>query len=146
MQLFYRLVRFPVIRRFIERCRVIDIRQSLTTMLIFLLLSFFTSAVVNILLPILFTRNSPSSLSTSSLSLLTSSHVFFPSDLTSLQCSSQSKSELQTHRTREGTSNSEKKYTKDQSTHTNVSSGKKGYSSFDFHSYSKCFPFIQIFD
>jgi Fic family protein len=93
-------------------------------MCLFLLLSFFTSIVINVLIPILLTKTSPPSITSSSLSLLTSSHIFFPSDSTSVQCSSQKSHELQAHHPQKESSNTERKYTKDPSKEKNVSSGK----------------------
>ncbi len=125
MPLFYPIVIRHVLHRLRERCHLIDLRHSLTTMCLFLLLSFFTSIVINILLPILFikTSRSPSS-SSSSLSLLPSSHIFFPPDLTSLQCSPQKNHELQAHYPQQESINSKRKYTKDQSKQKNISRGK----------------------
>jgi hypothetical protein len=112
MPLFYPIVIRHVLHRVRERCHLIDLRHSLTTMCLFLLLSFFT----------LFIKTSPSS--SSSLSLLPSSHIFFPPDLTSLQCSPQKNHELQAHYPQQESINSERKYTKDQSKQKNVSRGK----------------------
>ena len=122
MPLFYPIVIRHVLHRLVERCFSIDVRQSLITMCLFLLLSFFTSIVINVLLPYLLFKPSPSSIS-SSLSLLTSSHIFFPPDLTSVQCSPPKTHELQTHYPPGEPLNSERKYTKDQSKQKNVSRG-----------------------
>ncbi len=122
MPLFYPIVIRHVLHRIRERCHLIDFRHSLTTMCLFLLLSFFTSIVINILIPILFIKTSPSL--SSSLSLLPSSHIFFPSDLTSLQCSPQKNHELQAHYPQQESINSKRKYIKDQSKQKNVSRGK----------------------
>ncbi|CAF1233751.1 unnamed protein product [Rotaria sp. Silwood1] len=129
MSLIYRIVQCRILQSFVERWRSIDFRQSLMTMCLFLLLSFITSITLNILIPILFIKKSPSSISlssssslSSSLSLLTSSHVFFPSDLTSLQCSSQQNHGLQRHHAEEKSLNTKQKYTKDQSKQKNISS------------------------
>jgi len=128
MPLFYPIVIRHVYHRFIERWYSIDVRQSLTTLCLFLLLSFFTSIVINVLVPILFIKISPKSISSSSssssLSLFTSSHVFFPSGVTSLQCSSQQNHELQAHHPQQESLNTKRKYTKDQTKQKNVSSGK----------------------
>jgi fido (protein-threonine AMPylation protein) len=68
--------------------------------------------------------SSPSISSSSSLSLFTSSHIFFPPDLTSVQCSSPKNHELQAHYPQKEPSDAERKYTKDPSNEKNVSSGK----------------------
>jgi hypothetical protein len=79
--------------------------------------------VVNILLPILFVKiSSPSS--SSSLSLLPSKHIFFPSDSTSLQCSLPKTHELQAHHPSPESIHSERKYTKDPLERKNISRGK----------------------
>jgi hypothetical protein len=119
-----------VIRRFVEGCYSFDIRRPLTTLCLFLLLSFFTSIVINILIPFLFFKTSPSIISSSSLSLLSSSHIFFPSDSTSLQCTPKKNQELQTHDQHQDLLNTQRKYTKDQSKQKNVSSGKLNFDLF----------------
>ncbi|CAF1255178.1 unnamed protein product [Adineta ricciae] len=127
MTLFYRIIFRRSFHRLAQCCPSIDVRQSLTTLCLFLLLSFTTTIIVNILIPHLLIKvSSPPfssiSSSSSSLSLLTSRHVFFPAGVTSVQCSSAKKNELQAqHRQREP-SNTERKYTKDQIKEKNVSS------------------------
>jgi hypothetical protein len=80
MPLIYPLV----IRYLMERCSSIGLLpQSLTKMCCFLLLSFFTTIVVNFLVPFFILKTSPSSIS--SLSLLSSSHIFFPSNFISFE-------------------------------------------------------------
>ncbi|CAF3581980.1 unnamed protein product [Rotaria socialis] len=133
MPFIHRTVQNPVVRRLIERCRTIDIRQSLATLCLFLILSFFTSGIINVLLHVLYKKNSPSSISSSSLSLFRTSHIFFPSDSTSLQCSSPQNSELQTHSSHEKSLNTERKYTKDQSKHSNISSDLRQEAETSLH-------------
>ncbi len=129
MPLLYPIIMRHVLHRFVERCHSIDLRYSLSTLCLFLCLSFFTSIVINILIPILLIKissppPSPSSLSSSSLSVFPSRHIFFPSDLTSLQCSPQKTHELQAHYPQQESLNTKRKYTKDQSKQKNVSRGK----------------------
>jgi len=119
MPLFYPIVIRHVLHRFVERCYSIDLRHSLTTMCLFLLLSFFTSIVINILIPILFIKTSSLS---SSVGFLPSRHVFFPPDITSLQCSTQKNHELQTHYPQQESINIKRKYTNDPSKQKNISS------------------------
>jgi hypothetical protein len=76
MPLIYPLI----IRHLMDRCYSIDIRQSLLTLCFFLLLSFFTTIIINILLPHFILNTSQLSISSSSLT-----HIFFPSDLISVQ-------------------------------------------------------------
>lgn len=121
----------------LERFHSIDLRHSLTTFCLFFLLSLLTSTIVNLLIPILFLKlslppSSPPATSSSSLSLLSSKHVFFPSDITSLQCSSGKNHELQTHDSQQALSPSERKYTKDPLKRKNISSGKDILSSWFF--------------
>ena len=120
------------LRRFIERCRSIDLRQPLTTICLFLFLSFFTSIIVQMLKPTLLIKTfSPSVLSSSSssLSLFSSSHIFFPSDSTSLQCSSMPKRESRAHNSPGKFANTKRKYTKNRSRQKNVSNGKFSFIS-----------------
>ena len=129
MTLFYRIIFRRSFHRLAQCCPSIDIRQSLTTLCLFLLLSFTTTIIVNILIPHLLIKISSPPLSSisspsSSLSLLTSSHVFFPAGVTSVQCSSAKKNELQAQHRQRQPSNTERKYTKDQIKEKNVSSGK----------------------
>ena len=111
----------------LERFHSIDLRHSITTFCLFFLLSLLTSTIVNLLIPILFLKPSsppsPLASSSSSLSLLSSKHVFFPSDITSLQCSSGKNHELQTHDPQQALSPSQRKYTKDPLKRKNISSG-----------------------
>jgi hypothetical protein len=86
----------------------------------FLLLSFFTTIVINILLPSFLSKTS----SSSSLSLLASSHIFFPSDLISLPYSQQDHHELQTHYQGQELLDKKRTYTQHHSKQTNISSGK----------------------
>ncbi len=145
MPLAYPVVIRHVLHRLVERFHSIDFRHSLTTICLFLFLSFFTSIIVNILLPILFIKNNfPSSSSSSSLSVLPSKHVFFPSDLTSLQCSSPKHHELQAHYHQQVSINSQRKYTQDPSKRKNISRGKNFIYSSSILSFV-CFLF-KIFD
>lgn len=118
---------YPVItRHLMELSSSIDIRRSLLKMCCFLLLSFFTTIFVNILLPNFILKISPSS---SSLSLLSSSsHIFFPSDLISIQYNHH---ELQTD-----FQGKKRTYTKDYSKEKNISRGNVTNTSsdnFNFH-------------
>ncbi|CAF3763130.1 unnamed protein product [Adineta steineri] len=126
MPLVYPIIIRHGFRRLVERCYSIDFRQSLTTLCLFFLLSLCTSIIINVLLPILLIKISPTSLqpptSSSSLSLFTSSHIFFPAGVTSLQCTSQKTHELQAHNPQQESLNKERKYTKDQAKQKNVSS------------------------
>jgi hypothetical protein len=106
MPLIYPLVT----RHLMERCSSIDIRQSLIKMCCFLFLSFFTTIVINILIPILIFKTSPSSIS-----LLTSNHIYFPSDLISLQYHHELQMNFQ---------GKKRTYTKDHSKEKNISYGK----------------------
>lgn len=129
MTLFYRIIFRRSFHRLTQYYPSIDIRQSLTTLCLFLLLSFITTIIVNVLIPHLLIKVSSPTLSsisssTSSLSLLTYRHVFFPAGVTSVQCSSAKKNELQAQHHQREPSNTERKYTKDQSKEKNVSSGK----------------------
>jgi hypothetical protein len=95
---------YPLIIRYLmEPCSSIGFSQSLKKMCFFLLLSFFTTIVINIFLPFFISKHSP--LSISSISLL-ATHNFFSSDLISF--------ELQTEK---------RNYIKNQSKQTNVSNG-----------------------
>ncbi|CAF0837348.1 unnamed protein product [Adineta steineri] len=100
-----------------ERCSSIELRRSLSKMCLLLLLSFFTTIIINILLPsfISKTQTSPS------VSLLASSHIFFPSDLIPLHYSQQHHHELQTHYEKQDLSDKRRSYIKDQSQQKNVS-------------------------
>jgi hypothetical protein len=109
MPLIYPLVT----RHLMERRSSIDVRQSLIKMCCFLFLSFFTTIVINILIPILIFKTSPSSIS-SSLSLLTSNHIYFPSNLISLQY----------HELQMNFQGKKRTYTKDHSKEKNISCGK----------------------
>lgn len=126
MPLSYPILIRHVLRRLVERCYSINLRHSLTTMCLFLCLSLFTSIIINILIPILFFKSSsPRPTPTSSLSVLSSKHIFFPSDLTSLQCSPPKNHELQAHYPDQESLNIKRKYTKDPLEQKNISSGKK---------------------
>ncbi|CAF3629388.1 unnamed protein product [Rotaria sordida] len=132
MPLVYRIIQCRILYPFVERWRSIDCRQSLTTMCLFLLLSFFSSIILHILIRFLFIKTSPSSISSSSsssLSLLTPRNIFFSPDLTSLQCSSQQNHELQKHFSQEKSLNTKRKYMKDQSEQENISSATRGASN-----------------
>jgi hypothetical protein len=106
MPLIYPLV----IRHLMDRCSTIELRYSLLKLCFFILLSFFTTIVINILLPIFIVKISPQSISSSSLSVLASSHILFPADLIAFPYHQ----ELQTKRT----------YIKDRSNEKNISNGK----------------------
>jgi hypothetical protein len=103
MPLIYPLV----IRHLMDRCSSIELRYSLLKLCFFIFLSFFTTIVINILLPIFIVKISPQSISSS---VLASSHILFPADLIAFQYHQ----ELQTKRT----------YIKDRSNEKNVSNGK----------------------
>lgn len=125
MPLSFPLIIRHVLHCFVEQCH--SIRHSLTTLCLFLCLSFFTSIVINILIPYLFLKypssSSPPSIS-SSLSVLSSKHIFFLSDSTSLQCSPPKNHELQAHYPEQESLNTKRKYTKDPLKQKNISSGK----------------------
>ncbi|UJR14518.1 hypothetical protein I4U23_001514 [Adineta vaga] len=95
------------------------ISRFLTTICLFLLLSFFTTILVNIFLLNFISKSSFRSSSSSSLSLLTSSQIFFSEDLISVEYFHHH--ELQTHDRRQELSNNKRTYIKDQSKQKNVS-------------------------
>jgi hypothetical protein len=117
MLLIYPTVIRHFLHHLMEQCSAIELRRSLTRMGCFLLLSFFTTIVINILLPSFLSKTS----SSSSLSLLASSHIFFPSDLISLPYSQH---ELQTHFQGEELLDKKRTYIQHHSKQTNISSGK----------------------
>lgn len=111
-----------VTRHFMERCSTIDIRQTSIKMCYFLLLSFLSTIIINVLLPNFILKISPSLISSSSLSslsLLTSTHIYFPSDLISIQHHHELQTDFQGNK---------RTYTKDHSKQKNISSGKNFHS------------------
>jgi Fic family protein len=98
-----------------DRCSSIKLRYSLLKLCFFLLLSFITTIIINILLPIFILKISPTPIS-SSLSVFASSHIFFPSDLISFQYHQ----ELQTQEF----VGKKRTYIKDRSNEKNISNGK----------------------
>jgi type III secretory pathway component EscR len=127
MPLIYPVFIRNVLHRLVGQRFSIELRQSLITLCFFLLLSFFTTIVTNIILPFLIFQNSPSSSPSSSLSLLTSNHIFFPTGLTSSQYSQQQHHELQAQFQGQELSGKKRQYTKDLSQQKNVSSGKLNF-------------------
>lgn len=100
-----------------KRYSSIEVQQSMLKICFFVCLSFFTTIVINILLPNFIFKTSPSPIS--SLSLLTSNHRFFPSDLISLQYHH----ELQTHFPGEELLSKNRTYTQNRSKQKNISIG-----------------------
>ena len=141
MPFFYPVPLRPVLHRLIERWSSTELRQSLTTGCLFLLLSFLTTIVVNVILPMFMMRKSPSSIllpssPSSSLSLLPSRHVF---------SSSNSLQQKQQHDLQAASRDQQRKYTKDPLKRKNVSSGKSIPSSlFDQGEDDCCFFVLDL--
>ncbi|CAF5204761.1 unnamed protein product, partial [Rotaria magnacalcarata] len=98
MSLIYPLIAIrQIVYYLMERYSSIELRQSLIKMCFFLLLSLFTTIVINILLPIFILKMSPLLISSSSpFSLLIPSHILHSSDITSLQYFCEQHHDLQT--------------------------------------------------
>lgn len=114
---------YSIVQYLSHQCFMFDLR----TLIKYILLSFCTSILVNLLLPSIASKSS--STPSSSLTLFSSNHIFFPSDVNSLQCAPSISSSHST------SSKSRKKrtYTKEtRSTTTNVSRGK--FNSFTLSS------------
>ncbi|CAF3193228.1 unnamed protein product [Rotaria sp. Silwood2] len=114
-------------------CSSIALSQSLTKIFLFLLLSFFTTIVINILLSILIFKTSPLSISSSSFNLLSTSHIFFPSDITSLYYSPQHHHDLQTQYQEQELLENKRTYTKNHSQQTNISNDRRHEAETALH-------------
>jgi len=95
-----------------------DIRSSLPTLCLFIILSVFSSFITRI-----YFQPTPQSFS-SSLSVVSTKNIFFPSDTTSLQCSSSKTRDLQRHSSSHESTNANRRYTKDPAKEKNISSGR----------------------
>ncbi|CAM4828542.1 unnamed protein product [Rotaria magnacalcarata] len=124
MSLIYPLIAIrQIVYYLMERYSSIELRQSLIKMCFFLLLSLFTTIVINILLPIFILKMSPLLISSSSpFSLLIPSHILHSSDITSLQYFCEQHHDLQTDYQRQDILEKTLKYTKDHSHQKNISS------------------------
>ena len=109
-----------ILHQFYPRCSSFDLR----TVLKYFLLSCFASIFVNFLLPSFAEKDS----SSSSLTLFSSTHIFFPSDVNSLQCSPT----VAPRRSSRTKSNDKRTYTKkDLRSTSNISRGKTSFERVD---------------
>ncbi|CAF1298091.1 unnamed protein product [Rotaria sordida] len=139
MPIIYSLFIRHFLHSVMERCSSIELRQSLMKMFFFLLLSLFTTIVINILIPILIFKTSPlpissSSSSSSPFSLLTTSHIYLPSDIISLYYSSQQHHDLQTQYQERELVEKRRTYTKDHSQQKNISNDLRQEAETALHS------------
>ncbi|CAF0984123.1 unnamed protein product [Rotaria sp. Silwood1] len=133
MPIIYSLIIRQSFYQLMERCLLIKFHQSIMKICFFLLLSFFTTIIINILLFILFFKTSPLSIS-SSFNLQITSHIFFPSDIISLYYSPTNYRDLQNQYQEQDLLEKIQIYTKNHSQQNNISNDLRHEAVIALHS------------